>query len=435
MKKFILKALSYVMILMVLVSFTSCGQNETSAFQGSQLTTGNDNKDNVPAADTKKKINVRYIILGKIRGNIKEDFEKLHPDINISCDIVEYADLDQKILIAHGTNDDYDIIQTNHSSVPQFVYAGILEPLDEYAKTAGIDFSTYQAEAVKIGQMKGIQYAIPYEPDCRIFAYNKKILKEAGVNPPNTMQEVLEVAKAVSKKGYYAMAGSYSKMWFPIYDIGCWMLGNGGHVYVLEGQKYKATINTPEVLEYVKWCKEIFKYMPKDPNMDDFAVRDMFVKGKIAMYWWGPWEFSAIEPNMDMKDVGFSIMPKGKVKSGSSMGGWMFGIGSGAKNKEAAWKFVEYMIKPENMAIVTGALPADRRALKYPPFNTKKYEIFNEQLKTAEYPAPPTPVYPQIAEVFNKYFNQAMVGKITPEQACEYSNIEAQKYLDAVKVK
>jgi ABC-type glycerol-3-phosphate transport system substrate-binding protein len=432
MNKFFLKTLLYAMVFLVLISLVSCGKKEIASLDKSQSTSFNDNTGNGNDIAIKNKVNVRYILLGKLKGKVKENFEKLNPNINIVYDIVEYADLEQKLLIAHGTNDDYDIIQTNHSSVPQFVFAGILEPLDGYIKAAGIDFSTYQQEAVKIGQMKGIQYAIPYEPDCRIFAYNKKILKEAGVKPPNTMQEVLNVAKAVNKKGYYAMAGSYSKLWFPIYDIGCWMLGNGGHVYVLDGEKYKATLNTPEVLEYVKWSKEIFQYMPKDPNMDDFAVRDMFIKGKIAMYWWGPWEVNLIEPYMDMKNVGFSIMPKGKVKSGSSMGGWMYGIGAGAKNKEEAWKFVEYMLKPENMAVVTGALPADRRALKYPPFNSKKYEIFNEQLKTAEYPAPPTPVYPQIAEVFNKYFNQAMVGKITPEQACEYSNTEAQKYLDAL---
>lgn len=432
MNKFILKATLYVMSLLVLISLVSCGQKELLSSDNTKVVSQKENTISEKATDTKNKINVRYILLGKMKGKVKENFEKLHPNINIAFDIVEYADLDQKILIAHGTNDDYDIIQTNHSSVPQFVIAGILEPLDSYINAAGIDFSTYQSEAVKIGQMKGIQYAIPYEPDCRIFAYNKKILKDAGVQPPTTMAEVLKVAKAVSKKGYYAMAGSYSKMWFPIYDIGCWMLGNGGHVYVLDGEKYKATINTPEVLEYVKWCKEMFHYMPKDPNMDDSSVRNMFIEGKIAMYWWGPWEVNMIEPKMDMKNVGFSIMPKGKLKSGSSMGGWMFGIGSGAKNKEAAMKFVEYMLRPENMAVVTGALPADRRALKYPPFNSKKYEIFNEQLKTAEYPAPPTPVYPQIAEVFNKYFNQAMIGKITPEQACENSNIEAQKYLDAL---
>jgi ABC-type glycerol-3-phosphate transport system substrate-binding protein len=236
MNKFILKVLSYVLVFLVLISLASCGQKETSSLDKSQTTSRNENTGSEKDIATKNKINVRYILLGKLKGKVKENFEKLYPNISIVYDIVEYADLDQKLLIAHGTNDDYDIIQTNHSSVPQFVFAGILEPLDGYIKAAGIDFSTYQQEAVKIGQMKGIQYAIPYEPDCRIFAYNKKILKEAGVKPPNTMQEVLNVAKAVNKKGYYAMAGSYSKLWFPIYDIGCWMLGNGGHVYVLDGE-------------------------------------------------------------------------------------------------------------------------------------------------------------------------------------------------------
>jgi multiple sugar transport system substrate-binding protein len=135
---------------------------------------------------------------------------------------------------------------------------------------------------------------------------------------------------------------------------------------------------------------------------------------------------------MNPGDVGFSTIPTGKVKSGSSMGGWMFGIGSGSKEKEAAWKFLQFLMEPDHLAKVCSALPVDTRAHKFAPFNDKKFDLFREQLKTAEYPAPPTAVYPETAEVFNRYFNEAMIGKLSPEEACKKANDEVQKYLDTL---
>lgn len=441
MKSLILKTISGVVAVLMLLLAAGCGGKTADTAQTAAATQQAEQKQDSQAQETKaqEKTNVRYILLNDLKtnqfdkNNIAADFYSKHPGVEITFEAVEFADLDKKILMAHAANDDYDIIQTNHSSVPQFVAGGVLEPLSSYIQKAGIDLSTYQQAAVKIGQVGGQQYAIPYDPDCRVFAYNKKILSEAGVEPPKTMDDMLKVAKAVSEKGYYAMAGMYSKNWFPVYDIGSWMLGNGGHLYVQDGTKYKATLDTPEVIDFVKWAQEMYKYMPKDANMDDNAVRALFAQGKVAMYWWGPWEYAMTLDKMNADDVGFSIMPTGKLKSGSSMGGWMFGIGSGSKKKDAAWTFVEYVNQPENMAKISSALPADSRAFQYPPFNDPKYQIFNEQFKTAEYPAPPTPVYPQTAEVFNKYFSQAMMGKITPEEACKKSNEEVQKYLDTVK--
>jgi ABC-type glycerol-3-phosphate transport system substrate-binding protein len=421
-------------ILVLLIGGTllqGCTSNVEDSLK-KQAADGTGQVDKQDVTGNEKKIRLRYIRLGDLKIELQKEFIRSYPDIEITYEVVEYAELDKKILMAHGANDDYDVIQTNHSSVHQFAASNILEPLDDYISNSGMDFSTYQQEAVKIGQIGGHQYAIPYEPDCRIFAYNKKILRDVGVEPPRTMSEMLKVAKAVSQKGYDAMAGAYSKPWFPLYDIGCWMLGNGGHIYVLQEGQYKATLDTPEVIGYVQWAKEMYQYMNKDVNMDDHKVRSLFVQGKVAMYWWGPWEYDYTLARMNPGDVGFSTIPTGKVKSGSSMGGWMFGIGSGSKEKEAAWKFLQFLMEPDHLAKVCSALPVDTRAHKFAPFNDKKFDLFREQLKTAEYPAPPTAVYPETAEVFNRYFNEAMIGKLSPEEACKKANDEVQKYLDTL---
>ncbi len=345
---------------------------------------------------------------------------------------VEFAELDKQILLSAtgGGDSEYDIMMTNHSSVPQFVSAGLLEPLDDFIKSAGIDLSTYQQAAVKIGNIDGIQYALPYNPDCRVLVYNKKMLADIGMDVPKTTDDLLKIGAELIKKDIYAFAGDYNKNWFPIYDFGCFMLGNGGHIYELHDGKYVATADSQAVIDFVKWSTEMFKYMPHDYSIKDSMIRELLFQDKVAMMWFGPWEFKFFQKYLDQGKFGLTLMPKGSKKSGSSMGGWMLSINSKSAHKKEAKEFLVYVNTPKTMAKMAHALPADSRSFDYPPFNDPKYQIFNEQFKTAEYPAPPTSVYPLAAEIFNSYYQKAVTGAMSAEEACKKASEEIQHELD-----
>ena len=383
-----------------------------------------------------EKIVLNYIFLTEAdmvtELSVIEEFNAMQEKIEVKPIHVEFSELDKQILLSatSGGPSDYDIMMTNHSSVPQFVSAGILEPLDDLVESAGIDLSTYQQAATNIGKVDGIQYALPYNPDCRVLVYNKKMLADIGMDAPKTTEDLLKIGAELIKKDIYAFAGDYNKNWFPVYDFGCFMLGNGGHIYELQDGKYVATADSQAVIDFVQWSVEMFQYMPHDYSITDGMVREMVLQGKVAMMWFGPWEFKFFEEASVMDDFGLTLMPKGSVKSGSSMGGWMLGINAKSAHKEAAKEFLAYVNTPETMAKMAHALPADSKAFEYPPFNDPKYQIFNEQFKTAEYPAPPTSVYPLTAEIFNSYYQKAVTGSMSPEEACKKANEEIQRELD-----
>ena len=136
---------------------------------------------------------------------IKEEFEAKYPQYELVIDRIEYDKLDQQTLLSHSTGNDYDVIQVNHSSLPQFVSGKVVAPLDEYMKDGSVDFSYYSQKAVTASVFNGKTYGIPYDPDCRILAYNTKILKEIGMEPPKTTADMLKIARAAFAKGYYAM--------------------------------------------------------------------------------------------------------------------------------------------------------------------------------------------------------------------------------------
>ncbi len=364
--------------------------------------------------------------------SVVKDYNESQNKVEVRPIHVEFSELDKKILLSatSGGASDYDIMMTNHSSVAMFTAAGVLEPLDDFIKNSGIDLSTYQQAAVKIGNVDGVQMAIPYNPDCRVLAYNKKMLADIGMDVPKTTDDLLKIAAALKKNNIYAFAGEYNKKWFPIYDFGIFMLGNGGHIYELQDGKYVATADSQAVIDFVKWSKEMYQYMPHDYSIKGGMIREMMFQDKVAMTWFGPWEFKYFQEYLDQGKFGLTLVPKGSKKSGSSMGGWMLSINSKSAHKDAAKDFLAYVNTPEKMAQMAHALPADSRSFNYPPFNDPKWEIFNEQFKTAEYPAPPTSVFPITAQIFNSYYQKAVTGKMSPEEATKKANEEIQRELD-----
>ena len=371
-----------------------------------------------------------------VKNGIEEKFEAAYPGYDVIFDKIAYDDLDKTILFSHASGDDYDVIQVITTSLNPLKAGGALAPMDDLIKKTNLVFSTWSPAAVKAGIIDGATYGLPFDPDCRILAYNVKILRELGLEPPKTTDDMLKIAKAAYEKlGVYAMAGQISKNVFCMYDLGGFQLCFDSKVYDLVDGKYTALLDKPEALAFVKWATEMYKYMPKDTNINDTLARSMFAQGKVAMLWWTPSQIKSVIPQFEHReDLEFSVMPVGPTGvRGSAMGGYHWGIGSGSKNKEAAMKFLEFALQPENQALIARGLPADTRAFDYPPYNVPDYNMFREQLKSSSYPAPLIDLFTKVAETWNRRFQESLLGTITPEEACRIGQQEVQAILDTYK--
>ncbi len=366
-----------------------------------------------------------------------EDFESKYP-YDGEVITAEYDDLENTVIMMHNTGEAPDVIQVNNSSVATFVDAGMLMNLDEWLAGSSVNLETYAPAAVEVGYVDGSCYAIPYDADCRILAYNKVILEECGMTPDQitTTDGVMEFARKANEKGYYAMAGQVSKNVFCIYDLGGFMLCWGVRLYEKDeaSGKYLSQVKFPEVKEYLEWAVEMYEYMPKDTNIDDTLARSMFAQGKVAMLWWTPSQVKSVLPQFaNPDDVGFLPMPTApNGKSGSAMGGYLFGVSSQAKNVDGALAWMEYVNTPENQAKVTRGLPADRAAFDYEPYNKPVYEPFKIQYETACFPVPLTPIYTEVAETWNVFYGQALLKDITIDEAIEKGDAAVQAKLDTL---
>jgi multiple sugar transport system substrate-binding protein len=98
------------------------------------------------------------------------------------------------------------------------------------------------------------------------------------------------------------------------------------------------------------------------------------------------------------------------------MGSWNWGVTSQSKNPDAAWKFLEYLIEPEQILRMTnanGAVPARKSALAMSELFglNGSLGIFVEQLEGGvAVPRPETPAYPTITTAFAEAVQNIVSG-------------------------
>ncbi len=359
-----------------------------------------------------------------------DQFMVENPHVTVEIEGVKFTEIDQKTNLAHASGNGYDIIMINHTAIPQFVGGGVLDDLTPYLQDSTINLEkSFNKSNYDIANIGGGQYAIPYEPDVRVLAYNKHLIDELGVDAPTTPEEILALGPAMRDIGAYVYGMDWKNRWEPIYVTGCFMLSMGAHVYTKDGDTFTATCTTPEMLEYVQWVKDIYEFMPQDVSVNQDQLRELFSQDKLAFYVWGPWENSMRIAESGV-EYGLTMIPTTGTTS-SAMGGWLLGMGNNGRDKSTAWSVVEYLYKPEHMASISLALSPTKEAFAYAPFNDKEvYGIFEEQMVTAQIPVAPVANTSKIAEVYFSYFQQAVTGAMPVADAMNKAQIEIEKLLE-----
>jgi ABC-type glycerol-3-phosphate transport system substrate-binding protein len=99
----------------------------------------------------------------------------------------------------------------------------------------------------------------------------------------------------------------------------------------------------------------------------------------------------------------------------------------GGKNQEETARFVEFLLRPENMAKSVVTLPARKSAAKDPRFATPEYAPWLAAVPQA-IPFTVTDKFTEIADVVGDAVQQVLGGRATAEAAAA----EASRRIDAL---
>jgi multiple sugar transport system substrate-binding protein len=319
--------------------------------------------------------------------------------------------------------------------VPRLVAEDMLEPLDAYLETAA-----YKADilpSIKVSIRDGKTYGIPQTMSPQSLLYNPDLLEKAGVTKvPTTVEEFFDACKQVKEKtgewGYAVPTKTSDVQWTYIVTMQ-WIIGFGSNWSNADGT---ITANAPQNKEALEWVQKFLDSGVSPLGLDVLTCRNLFAEGKAAFMIDGPWVLTLVKSkNADLyKRIGYAISPT--PTHAAITGGAFWTVPKDARNKEAAYKLLSIINKPdaqrawlENTVQIPGTVVKPSEAfLKENPWVPTMIEVAAKYPAGLGYAAPGYEVY---AAEFRKLAADHVATIWAKQKTVSEALDEAQKALEA----
>ena len=286
--------------------------------------------------------------------------------ITVNVTEVPYGEAHQKLLLSiQQGQGQYDVAQFDNTFLAPYGAASVLLPLDaQIAASAEYDIADFETGQQDYGKYDGKTLGLTLSTEPMIQWYRTDIYEELGLKPATTWDEYKANAKAIQDAGKGAGNilgwGPNSSWWFMTL---VWSFG--GHLYDAD---LNPTVNSPEAVAAVQFFKDMLAYAPEgaitasgDDVTNKFLSTDIGAMIQYSGYWG-----MALDPksNMHVGKIGTTRMPMGKSDI-THLAGWNIGIPSDAKNPDAAWQFMEFVLGKSNSVayLKAGAAAIGRKSI------------------------------------------------------------------------
>ncbi len=359
---------------------------------------------------------------------------------------VDWGNMSTKLNAAFAAGVAPDVFGHGPAAVADFVAHQRVEPLTNYVKQLDKKVLSDMASAMLGGKVGKVQYLIPLSRQGNLIMYSAADFTAAGLNPdqpPTTWEGVYAAARKLTKHDASG-AITRSGLLLPSQPIGrqqtfaSLLLSNGGTQLNLQGTHVR--FNSKAGIEALDYFTSLFN----GPDAVSAGLGANYINAPIAqqpivigttsMEFQTPNGMQQIHTAFPKMDLRVMMPPKFQsAKKGYALGGSGPGllINADSKQKELAWKFIQYMVSPAINAQYTqgiGAVPplASAATSSY----VKDSSILMAFVKAAPQfiPNPNVPGWVQIRDTMDKYLEQALHKKITSKQALD----QAQKAVDKI---
>ena len=261
-------------------------------------------------------------------------------DVNVT--VIPESDYSSKLNQMVATGDDsIDIYIIWENDIKNFAEAGGIDALDDYLADSTIDTSDFIDAVSTLSNGLGGTYGLPWCAATELLFYNQDMFDEAGLDYPTndwSYDDFKAAAEALTKDGVYGCALPNTQTWWA--GIG----GAGDQVYDPESGELVIGDGAESFITDV--ADMVANGVMPEPYSD---TADLFGAGKAAMAWAGSWNIATYGD-----DLGFNwdiaSIPTNKVKYNTLHTGF-YTINANSKNKEAAWKVIEYLMGEEGQTI------------------------------------------------------------------------------------
>lgn len=354
--------------------------------------------------------------------------------VNVEFDVMEEgAMLEKQLLECGSSSNTYDIYQTAIEAVTQMGLTGCLVPLNDRVAQAPafFDFDDLMPAYRDIFTVDGTTYAIPTAGESVFLIYRKDLFDAAGLEPPQTWDELLQTAKQFDEAGEVdGVAFRGIKGWEFTYSYSVFLFPFGG--MMLDPVTGAVAIDSPESAAALDFMRALKPYAPV--GIESFSFPEAFQSmqnGNVAMLI----EATAAGPEMENPakstvagKLGYTILPAGPAGAYTGVWGWSFGINAASEKQDLAWDVITWLTSryTQQDYINAGGIVSRSSAFE-DPANRAKYPFFEANARALEQAealtakglsvVPQTPLWNQMSDIIGNYGSEAFVDQMTSAEA------------------
>ncbi len=357
-----------------------------------------------------------------------EEFNRTHDNIKVNYQEMPPSTTDQHdkyVSVLAAKSADIDVMAADVPWAPEFAAAGWLLPLEDRL-TDKEDFF----EGAFLGTTyEGSIYAIPWFIAAGVLYYRQDLLEEAGIDPPETFDELISAAQALQNENRYGFiwqGAQYEGLvcdWLEIY----W--GMGGRILDEDGNFVADKAIMADSMQLMQDFIHKHNITPTAvTTWKENEGQAIFADDRGVFFRAWPGNFGYLSDPETSKIAGkVGIKPMVHApgqSSAATLGTWNLAISKYSKHPDAAWEFVEFMTNYESQktkALMSGNPPSrkstydDEELLEKFPHYADYFDVFEGAL-----PRPVTPVYPEMSvDVLQPNIASVLNREKTAQQAAE----------------
>jgi len=256
--------------------------------------------------------------------------------IQVEYEIVGWDVAWTRISTAIITGEGVDVFQAGTTWNPQFAATGGISQID-IDEFGGAD--AFMAANLASTTYKGDYYGVPWFAETRALFINKDMFAAAGVEPPQTYQELIEVGRRLiathGEGSAIAIAGT--NVWDLIHNWAIILWANGGDL--VDTQARRAIFNGPAGVTAMEYYVDLVRLGLASRATAEYnqpQADAAFINGNVAMAFMGPWNIANIE--VENPTLNFDVVepPAGPTGRAAFSGGSNLVILRQSPHQEAA---------------------------------------------------------------------------------------------------
>ncbi|MDI4644335.1 extracellular solute-binding protein [Cohnella hashimotonis] len=351
-------------------------------------------------------------------------FEKAYPGIHVTPVRQPYSLELKSTIIARSTSGKTpDLVRMDITWVPELSSLGVLYPVGDLPdfKAAA---ARLQSVTMDTNKFKDRYYGLPLDVNTRVAIYNREKLERLGIDPPRTVDELVQAAR----KAKLPLGLDGPSLW----SLLPYFYGMGGRLMDPAYSRAGGYLNSPASIAALSRIAALTDEGVFDRNLilgrgDRWEA---VLKGNMLMADDGPWFYSVLstsqENKFDLKNDTMVTPFPGR----SVIGGENLVILRDTPHLQAAWTFMKWMTGKEAQQTMfeAGQLPTNREAGMSASVDGNAFVAATMQGVKDAMLRPPIPDDLEIEDLFTKYMLLVFTKKLTVSEGLN----QAAAAIDAV---